>query len=123
MGEVANGGGRDARLPFGIVEGVRLDLGLVFLEAGRRPADELAVLKSGGDDLAPDGIRQRDVRADVEAEPDVRPLGRTRPPRIDRIEPGAVVDAAEEVVEEDRMRLAGVAAPQDDEVRLLSLAI
>src|SRR5881296_2501837 len=30
---------------------------------------------------------------------------------------------AEEVVEEDRMRLAGVAAPQDDEVRLLRLTV
>ena len=56
-------------------------------------------------------------------EPDVGPLGDARPARVDRVQPGAVADAAEEVVEEDRMRLAGVAAPQDDQVRLLDLTV
>ena len=46
-----------------------------------------------------------------------------RPARVDRVQPGAVADAAQEVVEEDRMRLAGVAAPQDDQVRLFDLTI
>ncbi len=60
---------------------------------------------------------------DVEPEPAVRPLGRVRAPRVDRVEPRAVADAAEEVMEEDRMRLPGVAAPQDDQVRLFGLTI
>ena len=47
----------------------------------------------------------------------------TRPARVDRVQPGAVADAAEEVMEEDRMRLAGVAAPQDDHVRLFDLPV
>jgi hypothetical protein len=33
------------------------------------------------------------------------------------------MDAAQEVVEEDRVGLAGVRTPQDDEVGLLGLAI
>jgi hypothetical protein len=33
------------------------------------------------------------------------------------------VDAAEEVVEEDRMRLSGVGAPEDDQIGLLDLTI
>jgi len=33
------------------------------------------------------------------------------------------VDALEQVVEEDRMRLAGVAAPQDDQVGFLDLLV
>ena len=70
-----------------------------------------------------DRVGQRDVAADVEAEPHVRPLGRARPARVDRVQARAVADAPEEVVEEDRMRLAGVAAPQDDQVRLLDLTI
>ena len=70
-----------------------------------------------------DGVGQRDVAADVEAEPAVGPLGAARPARVDRIQARAVADALEHVVEEDRMRLAGVAAPQDDQVRLLDLAI
>ena len=35
----------------------------------------------------------------------------------------AAVHPAQEMVEEDRVRLAGVAAPQDDEVRLLRLTV
>ena len=98
-------------------------LALVGLEVRRRPLDELAVRETGGDDLAADGVGQRDVAADVEAEPDVGPLGRGRPARVDRVEPRPVADAAQEVMEEDRMRLAGVAAPQDDQVGLFDLTI
>jgi hypothetical protein len=75
------------------------------------------------DDLAPDRVGQGDVAADVEAQPDVGPLGRARPPRVDRVEPGAVVDAAQEVMEEDRMGLPGIAAPENDQIGLLSLSI
>ena len=71
----------------------------------------------------PDRVGQRDVAADVEAQPQVGPLGRRGAARVDRDQPGAVVDAAQQVVEEDRMRLAGVAAPQDDQVRLLDLTV
>ncbi len=45
-----------------------------------------------------------------------------RAARIDDEEPGAVVHALEQVVEEDRMRLAGVRAPEQDDVGLLDLA-
>ena len=48
---------------------------------------------------------------------------RRRPARVDRVQARAVVDALEQVVEEDRMRLAGVAAPQDDQVRVLDLTV
>jgi hypothetical protein len=123
VGHLADQVGRDARLALGVLEGVRLDLALVGLEPGRRPADELLVLEPGGDDLASDGIGQGDVAADVDAQPAVRPLRRTRATRIDRVQPGAIVDPAQEVVEEDRMRLPGVRTPQDDEVRLLRLTI
>ena len=123
MGELADRVGGDAGLALGVVERVGLDLRLVRLEIGRRAVDELLVLEAGGDDLAPDGVRQRDVGADIEAQPDVRPFGRARPARVDRVEPGAVADAAQEVMEEDRVRLAGVAAPQDDQVRLFDLTV
>ena len=38
--------------------------------------DERRVVRAGVDDLAADRVRQRDVRADVQAEPAVRPLAR-----------------------------------------------
>ena len=60
---------------------------------------------------------------DVEAQPQVRPLRRARAARVDRDQPGAPVHPLQEVVEEDRMRLPGVRAPQEDDVRLLDLTI
>ena len=56
-------------------------------------------------------------------EPQVGPLGAGRPPRVDRDQPGTPAHPLQEVVEEDRMRLPGVAAPQEEEVRLLGFTI
>ena len=123
VGEFADGLGRDAGLALGVFERVRLDLGLVGLEALRGAVDELAVLQAGRDDLAGDRVRERDVGADVEPEPRIGPLRRRGPARVDRVEARAVADALEQVVEEDRVRLAGVAAPQDDQVRLFDLTV
>ena len=77
VGELADGLGRDAGLALGVLERVRLDLRLVGLEVDRGALDELAVLEPGGDDLAGHRVGQRDVAADVETEPAVRPLGAT----------------------------------------------
>jgi len=113
----------DTGLAFGVLERVRLDLRLVGLEAVGRPADELAVLEAGRDDLAPDRVRKRDIRADIDPEPAVGPLGGRGPARVDRVQPGALVDRLEDVMEEDRMRLPGIAAPEDDQIGVLDLAI
>ena len=122
-GQLADGRCRDAGLALGVLQRVRLDLGLVGLEVDRRAIDELTVLEALGDDLAPHRVGQRDVRSDIQAEPAVGPLGTGRATRIDRVEAGALVDGLEDVVEEDRMRLAGVAAPQDDQIGVLDLTI
>jgi hypothetical protein len=81
------------------------------------------MLQAGGDDLACHRVGERDVGADVEAEPDIGPFGRSRPARVDDVEPGAPIDPLQEVVEEDRVGLAGVTAPEEDEIRLLDLLI
>ncbi len=75
VGQLADRRRRDAGLALGVFERVALDLGLVGVEVARRALDELAVREAGGDDLARDRVRERDVAADVEAEPDVGPLG------------------------------------------------
>jgi len=115
--------GGDAGLALRVLEGVALDLGPVGLVIARRPGDERLVLESGGDDLAADRVGEGDVAADVEAEPDVGPFGAARAAWIDRVQAGAIANAAEEVVEEDRMRLAGVAAPEDDQIGVLDLTV
>ena len=81
------------------------------------------VREAGVDDLAGHRVGQGDVGAHVEAEPQVGPLGADCPPRVDGDQPGAPAHPLQEVVEEDRVRLPGVAAPQEDEVRLLGLTI
>jgi hypothetical protein len=123
VGELADRVGRDAGLALGVLERVGLDLGLVRVVIARGALDEGLVLEAGGDDLAADRVGEGDVAADVDAEPDVGPFGAARPARVDRVEPGAVADAAEEVVEEDRMRLAGVATPEDDQIGVLDLTV
>ena len=66
VGQLADGLRRDAGLLLGVLERVRLDLGLVGLEVRGRTLDELAVLEPGRDDLAGDRVGQGDVAADVE---------------------------------------------------------
>jgi hypothetical protein len=123
VGELADVRGRHARLPLGVLERVRLDLCAIGVEATGRPLDEGAILQPGRDDLAPDGIREGDVAADVEPQPGVGPGRAAGPARVDRVEAGAPTDAAEEVVEEDRVGLARVRTPEDDEIRLLDFTV
>src|SRR4029078_10202479 len=66
---------------------------------------------------------ERNVGADVEAGPDVGPLRRRGAPRIDGVQPRAVPNALQHMMEEDRMRLPRVRAPEENTVRLLDLLI
>ena len=120
---VADHLGRHAGDALALGQRERLDVRRVLGEADGRAIDEAVVDEAGVDDLARHRVGQRDVGADVEPEPAVGPLGRGRAPRIDRVEPRAVVHALEQVVEEDRMRLTGIRSPQEDDVRLLDLAV
>ncbi len=81
------------------------------------------VVKAGGDDLAPDRVRQGDVAADVEAEPAVGPFRGGRSTWVDGVEARALAHRLEHVMEEDRMRLAGIAAPEDDQIGVLDLTV
>ena len=123
MRELADRGGRHAGLAFRPLERARLDRIAVGFEAAGGTLDERLVRQAGVDDLATDRVGQRDIRADVEAQPQVCPLGRAGASRIDGDEPGAVAHTAQQVMEEDRVRLAGIATPQEHEIRVLDLTI
>ena len=120
---VADHVGRDAGESLALGEREGLDVRGVLREPGRGTIDEAVVHEAGVDDLARHGVGERDVGADVEPEPAVGPLGRRGAARVDRVQPRPVVHALEQVVEEDRMRLTGIRPPQEDDVRLLDLAV
>src|SRR5713226_985468 len=64
--------------------------------------------------------REGNVAADLETEPQVGPLRRAGAPRIDGDHARPVAHALQQAVEEHRVRLARVGAPEQDEVGLLS---
>ena len=100
-----------------------LDLGLVGLEAV--VARSMNSRFSSPASMISRAIALARAMSEPTSRPSQRigPFRRRRPARVDRVEPGAVADALEQVVEEDRVRLAGVAAPQDDQVRLFDLTV
>ena len=75
------------------------------------------------DDLPRDRVRQRDVGADVDPQPKVGEGRRLRPARIDHDQPAAVLEPAQDVVEEDGVRRAGVRPPQQHEIGVLDLLV
>src|SRR5579864_8824281 len=107
----------------GVVEGVGLDAFGIFVEAARSAIDELAVFQSGCQDLTPDGVGQRNIRADVEPKPGVGPARRTRAARIDDVQLCAVAYASQDVVKEDRMRFPRIRTPENDDAGVLSLFV
>ncbi len=114
---------RQGRDLLGVFEGVRLDRCFVCLEVRRRIIDERAILESRGEDLAADGVGECDVGARVETEPKVGPLRGRCAAGIDREELGSVSDTFQEVVKENRVGIAGVRAPKDDDIRLFDLLV
>jgi len=82
--------------------------------------DELGVDETCGDDLPGDSIGEGNIGADIDAEPGVCPLCGLCAPGVDG---GAVADTFGEMMEEDRVGVARVRTPQDDEVRDFDLFI
>jgi hypothetical protein len=85
--------------------------------------DEGHVGETRLDDLVGHGVGEGDVGSDVVAEPGIGPLGGLGTARVDDDEPCAVVDALEDVMEEDRVRVARVRSPQEDDVGVVVLLI
>ena len=104
-------------------EGPLLDRRGIRLEAGGGPIDEVAVDQTRMDDLTGNRVAEGDVGADVVAEPEVSPLGRRRTARVDHEQLGAVVDTLQDVMEEDRVRIASIAAPQHDDIGVFDFGI
>ena len=97
--------------------------GDVVLEAGRGELDERTMMQVVDDDLAGHRVGEGDVGPDVQAEPQVAPLGRLGASRVDHDQPHPVVDPLQDVVEEDRVGGARVRAPEQHEVGVLRLFV
>ena len=113
---LGNGLSRNSSQPLAFVECERLNRSCVVIEARGGMLDEGAVVHSLGDDLAGHRVGKRDICADVEAQPHVRELGRGGAAGIHRVHGCTVVDAPQQVVEEDGVRLACVRSPQQDHI-------
>ena len=121
--QLADRGGGHARLALGVLERVRLDLGPVRLEVD--------VARSMNSMFArPAWMISRPIAfASAMSLPTSRP-SQTSAHSAELVRRGSTAYSRaplrtplEEVVEEDRMRLPGVAAPEHDQVGLFSLAI
>jgi hypothetical protein len=123
VGELADRLGRHAGDLGAAFERPLLDRRGVLGVAGGGAVDEVGVDQSGVDDLAGDRVGQGDVGADVQAQPHVGELGRRATPGVDDVQGGAVADAGEDVVEEDRVGVTGVRAPHHDHVGGLDLGV
>src|SRR5437667_6317388 len=84
MRHVADDVSGNTGLTLHVLERVGLDAAPVFVKAGCRVFNELSVLKSRRNDLARNGVRQRDIGPNIETGPHIRPLNRARTSRVDR---------------------------------------
>ena len=81
------------------------------------------ILQVARDDLPRDRVRERDVGADVDPQPEVPERRGLRPPWVDHDQLRPSFQRTKDVVEEDGVCRAGVRAPQHDEVAVLDLLI
>ena len=106
-----------------ILEGVGFYSGLISFVTAGGVLNEGAVLQPGSDDLASDRVGQGNIRAHVDAQPNIGPARRAGLSRVDDIELGPIADALEDVMEEYWVRVTSVGSPDDNEVGILNLAI
>src|SRR5580765_5992984 len=146
----ADAGGRHPSFTFGIFERIRLYRLAIGVETSRGVVDEIVVFQSRGDDLPPNRVGQGNVGANIQTEPafspacgagstwiddektrarrekGVRhylcaaPFGPFRQMVPDPIFPPAA-QALEQMMEENRVRLARVGAPEEADIGLLDL--
>jgi hypothetical protein len=72
------------------------------------------MLQALGQNFTADRIGQCDVGADVESEPSVGPLRGRRAARVDDVELGAVANTPQDVMKEDRVRVARIRSPEQN---------
>src|ERR1019366_6527086 len=116
-------GGRYPRLAFGSLHGIGLHGARVLVVARRGASDEFGVGEARVNDLARHRVGERDIAAEVEAKPNIGPLRRTSATRVHGDQARTVVNSTQQVVEEDRVRLTSVRAPEDHAIGLFNLAI
>src|ERR1700693_5579195 len=93
---------RHTGLALRALQRISLDAASELVIAGGGTRNETRIGQPLMDDHSRHRVGKRDVAADVESEPNVSPLRRTGAAWIDSNELGAVANAAQEVVKEDR---------------------
>ena len=108
VGKLADGFSRYAGDKFANVERPRFDAGLIRLKVAGGPIDEALVGEACRDDLSSNRVGERDIGADVQAEPSVSPTSRRRATGIHHEKLGSVTNPRHDVMEEDGVRLTSV---------------
>jgi hypothetical protein len=108
VGELFDHVGWDTGDLFGPLQRVGLDRRCILVVSAGRVIDKGLVDQSGMDDLATEGIRQRDIGTDIDAKPDISELCRGGPAGINRVHLGPATQALEQVMKEDRMCIARI---------------
>src|SRR5207249_847127 len=114
---------RHAGLTFGALQRVLFNASAISIESARRVPDELLVGQARMNNFPGHRVCQRNVAPHFESQPNIGPLRRTRPPRIDHAQLRAVANPFQYVMEENRVRLARVRAPKQNYVRLFDFAV
>ena len=108
MRQVPDNRCRHTRLSLSVIKTVALHAGPILFKSTSGMLNKGAIFKTGSNDFATHGVGERDVSPDIEAKPNVRPLGRAGSPRINYIKLGAVPYAFEDVMKKNRVCFTGV---------------
>ena len=113
----------DTRSVLGKLQRVLLDARAVSVEADGGTPDERLIRQPFVNDDPGHRIRERDVRPDAQAKPRVGPCRGRGAARVHDIERRARAHRLEHVMEENRVGVARVRAPEEDDVRFLHFLI
>jgi len=120
---VGTGGFADQRpghagFPFGSLERVFFDRGAIGFEPAGGVLDKFLMGQAGMNNFAGHGVGQSYVGADVQAKPGVRKLRGGCAPGVNHDKLRAAPRGLQQMMKENRMRFAGIGAPEKNKVRL-----
>ena len=123
MSQLADQRCGDAREALPLLQRVRRQAVLVLVKPHGGAGNEGIVLEARIQNLPRHGVGQGDIGTHIQPQPGMSPTGGTGAPGIYYVKLRAAMHPLENVVEKDGVGIAGVGAPEDDQVGVFRLAI